>query len=89
MDDRILIFICFGFTGLIILLIIVALATYHVGYNNGYSIGYKDSRRDFRRNRIDTNRSQSFNSIRILPPKSQKPVYIDGRSKYKLDEYDD
>lgn len=87
MENRIVVIACVAFIGMVILLFVIALATYHIGYNNGYAIGYKDSRRDNRRNRMNTNYSQSFDNIRILPPNSKKPVYIDGRSKYKLDKH--
>jgi len=87
MENHIVIIACFAFIGMVILLFVITFATYHIGYNNGYATGYKDSRRDIRRKRINANYFQSTNSVRVLPPNSKKPVYIDGR--YRFNEHND
>lgn len=94
MEDRMVVAACLIFIGILVLIIVMSISMYRIGYNNGYDTGYKDARTDRRRERVkrtDTyqtinhsNRRYNADSVKILPPRSERPVYIDGRSKYRV-----
>ena len=89
MSERAVMVACFVFAGALLLMIVITLSMYRIGYNNGYDTGYRDGRSDRRKERY-SNKPENNNfykrgyadSVRVLPSRSERPVYIDGRSKY-------
>ena len=64
-------------------MIILSICMYNVGYNNGFDKGYRENKRS-----SFSNRRMTTDTVKVLQPNSERPVYIDGRSKYHLDNLD-
>lgn len=55
---------------------------YNVGYNNGFDKGYRENKRS-----CFNNQRMTADTVKVLQPNSERPVYIDGRSKYHLSNH--
>lgn len=82
MDNHLLFVCCLIFIAILLTIIILSICMYNIGYNNGFDKGYQENKRS-----RFSNRCMTADTVKVLQSNSERPVYVDGRSKYHLNNY--